>query len=454
MKFCYYRDKLIAAAVLVSSAYLSASLVRAQTVVEEFGQWTIQLQVVITAHPGCEVVVDTVRFGIDAETTAAFDRNAPTLLYRPETNRWRYLPRTLEALREGRSWRVVVLGDSIANDLYHSFFNPHLNAMYPGADVQLIQSVAGSAGWHYFLAQGEDAGGEDRVKSFVLDHRPDLVLIAGMSNRDVKDLRELVRRIREGTTAEILAVSAAVCQAHYRDSMSPPPVGSVFPVTSRTPLWAAMAETAKSDLFGFFDMARAWEAFLWAETRPLEWYTRDTSHLNARGKEVVGRLMAGFFQPEDCPETAATVTLVYEAEVPPKPSKGAASAPLATDDRPAAAELVGRLVSLSPALTLSQIAPYKDAFRAVEYEVLHPIRGPLKEGEKIVVVQQTMKNSRPVPAAAYLIGARHRLTLGLWEHFPDHDTLPLNDTLDRLDALLYYSRASEECPVIPPGKTE
>ncbi len=408
-------------------------------------QWTRQARVAVIAHPGCSIEIDTLAFGLDHEALAAFDRDEPTILYRPEAERWRHLPRTLSALREGRPWRVVVLGDSIANDLYHSFFHRRVNAIYPGAEMQLVQSVHGSAGWDYFLQAGDD-GAEDRVRSFVLDHAPDLVVIAGMSNREVADLRELARRIRAGGEAEILAVTAAVCQAHYRDSLSPPPEGTSYPVSGRSPLRAAMAEAGQADGFAVFDLGRTWDAFLWNETRPLEWYTRDTSHLNPRGMAVVGRIMAGFFQPLDYAGPAAPVAIVSSAASPAPGSatedgtghqvgRGMAAAP----EMPVVADVSAKVVRVSPLPVLERIAPYADAFRAVEYSVERRFEGEVREGGRIVVIQQTLKDRKPTVAAGFAPHDRHRLKLGLWERYPEHETWPVSDELELYDARLYYA---------------
>jgi hypothetical protein len=417
-------------------------------------QWARQVRVAVIAHPGCTLEIDTLRFSLDEDAIAAFDRDEPVILYRPEPDRWEYLPRTMAALREGRPWRVVVLGDSIANDLYRSDFNRLVNAMYPGAAMQLVPSVHGSAGWDFFLKTG-DEGNEDRIKALVLDHDPDLVVIAGMSNREVADLRELAGRIRKGGDAEILAVTAAVCQAHYRDTMSPPPEGEHYPVTSRSPLRAAMAQAGHDDGFAVFDMGRIWDAFLWNETRPLEWYTRDTSHLNPRGMAVIGRIMGGFFQPLTDTDPSAPVTLVQpdlsgarppatgardDGEIAPQRDEAAAM--------PVVAEVVGRIVRVSPLLTLEQIAPYADAFRAVEYLVKRAPQGDVKEDARIVVIQQILKDRKPTAAARFAPNALHRLTLGLWEDYPNHETWPVSDDLDAFDAQLYY--AQEVVPVTDP----
>gem|GEM_PF-7135117 len=420
-------------------------------------QWTRRARVAVIAHPGCSIEVDTLSFALDRKATAEFDRSRPTILYRPQPERWGHLPRTMDALQEGRAWRVVVLGDSIANDLYHSFFHRYVNAMYPGAKMQLIQSVHGSAGWDFFLKAGDD-GDKDRVQSFVFKHEPDLLVIAGMSNRDVEDLRELVRRVREGCDAEILAVTAAVCQAHYRDSLSPPAEGTVYPVTERSKLGGAMVEAGATDRFAVFDMGRTWDAFLWNETRPLEWYVRDTSHLNPRGMAVVGRIMAGFFQPLDCTGTGAPVEIVQSEE--PRQAKPEAGNPDAGEpdqharnaaDMPIVANVVARIVRVSPLQTVEEVAPYADAFRAVEYTVEQRLDGAVRKGAKIVVIQQVLADRKPTPAAKFAPDDSHRLKLSLWKHYRDHETWPVSDTLENYDARLYYAleaRLADDLPAV------
>ncbi len=396
-------------------------------------QWTGSMRVVITAHPGCTLDVASVVYGRDPAAEAAFDRGDPVLAIQPEPDRWATLPRTLAALQAGQPWKTVVLGDSIANDLFNSGFHRRINTLYPGAGMTLIQSVHGSAGWHFFT---DPDAPEDRVARFVMDHAPDLVVTAGMSNRDADDLRELVRRIRAGSHAEILAVSAAVCQAHYRDSLTPPEDGGRYPQSPRTPLRAAMAQVGRDDGFAVYDLGREWDAFLWTLPRPLEWYTRDTSHLNPRGMAVVARLMAGFFQPEDTTGSDAPVQRLLPT--PPARTGHMPGAATGNDAPIPVFPARGRIVRVSPVVSADQIAPYTEAFRTVEYAIEHG--NAFAVGQRIVVVQEILRDLEPQPAAAFRPGDRHRLELIRWEQVEGYETHPLSDALERFDAPLYFSR--------------
>jgi hypothetical protein len=126
------------------------------------------------------VAVDDVELApADADAVAAWAdavyATLPPLDYAPPPDRHRYLPRTMAALAAGETVRVVVLGDSIANDLSHSLFEVLVARAWPGARLEVVTSVRSGTGCEWYRE-------EDRLRDYVLRHGPDLVLVAGISH--------------------------------------------------------------------------------------------------------------------------------------------------------------------------------------------------------------------------------------------------------------------------------
>ena len=84
------------------------------------------------------------------------------------------------------------------------------------------------------------------------------------------------------------AITAAVRQAHGAPSLSRGGDG-----TYRTRLAALAADEG----CGFLDLDGAWGAYLLATDRPYAWFMRDEVHANARGAQLLARVLERFFAP-------------------------------------------------------------------------------------------------------------------------------------------------------------
>ena len=110
----------------------------------------------------------------------------PPVEYRPSPDHLNHLPQTRERLTEGGTLRVVMLGDSIVNDTSRSCWNLLLERDFPNCRIEKITSVRGSTGCWWYKEPG-------RVQKFVLDHKPNLVIIGGISQRgDIDSIREVI----------------------------------------------------------------------------------------------------------------------------------------------------------------------------------------------------------------------------------------------------------------------
>jgi hypothetical protein len=48
----------------------------------------------------------------------------------------------------------------------------------------------------------------------------------------------------------------------------------------------------------FLDMRSAWNDYILRSPRPIEWFLRDPIHGNSRGKQVVGRILFRYLEPQ------------------------------------------------------------------------------------------------------------------------------------------------------------
>ena len=227
----------------------------------------------------------------------------PAVRYTPPSDRWRNLPETKKLLTEGERLRVVMLGDSIVNDTSRSCWNLLVEQKYPECRIIKITSVRGSTGCWWYKEP-------ERLRKFVLDHDPNLVMIGGISQRDnISSIRDVIRKIRKASETDILLMTGAFGRVDPRDDaqwqrISEPNHYSDY----RTDLEKLAHETTSA----FLDMEAAWGAYIRECGKDLEWFKRDPIHANERGEQILGHILAAYLSmnpseitkpesPGDCP---------------------------------------------------------------------------------------------------------------------------------------------------------
>ena len=182
-----------------------------------------------------------------------------------------------------------MLGDSIVNDASRSAWDLVLQERNPGCRIEKVTSVRGSTGCWWYREDG-------RVKTFVLEHEPGLVIIGGISERDdIDSIREVVRQVREGRPrVEFLLMTGAfgtvdpMHEKQWRESIADD--GKDY----RGRLRALAAELDA----GFLDMTAAWGRYVRRSGKGLDFFKRDPIHANARGEQILGRVLVRFLGPE------------------------------------------------------------------------------------------------------------------------------------------------------------
>lgn len=206
------------------------------------------------------------------------------------------LERTMARLRQGRTLRIVLLGDSIINDIGNSPWDALLERAWPGARIEVIHSVRGGTGCQFYRL-------ENRVQSYVLDHKPDLLIIGGISNGDDPEaIREVIRQVRAKSDPDILVMSGAVStwedlEAYFEARKLSPEERDEALRRARAyrPGLAAMAAEEKVECF---DLRAHWDAYVERIRKHPEWLRRDRPHANCRGHMLLARLVAAYFAPE------------------------------------------------------------------------------------------------------------------------------------------------------------
>ncbi len=242
----------------------------------------------VTAHEVAVEAISEQEALLDAELLAA---SLPPLHYTPPAERWGQLPHTMHTLRNGGTLRIVLLGDSIANDTSNSLFELFLRQKYPRARIEVIPSVRGGTGCKFYKDNAH-------VSQYVLALRPDLLIIAGISQGyDSEAIRSVIEQVRLGSTCDIMLMSGAVCPKERSSGEfiknSGLPQDEARRMVETYP--ARLAKMAAAERVEYLDMRSAWDDCIAGCGRELEWFLRDPVHANTRGKQVLGRIIQRYF---------------------------------------------------------------------------------------------------------------------------------------------------------------
>ena len=212
----------------------------------------------------------------------------PPVEYRPPADRWKNLPITASALGKGEGiLRIVMLGDSIVNDTSRSRWDDLLRRDYARCRIDRTTCVRGGTGcWWYKEAS--------RLKRYVLDLNPDLLIIGGISHKDdVNSIREVIRGVRQARPCDILLMTGAFGTIDPRDDAQWRP--EIDP--KGTDYRARLKRLADEEKAGFLDMTGAWGRCIRASGQDPNWFKRDPIHANIRGEQILGHILEAHLAP-------------------------------------------------------------------------------------------------------------------------------------------------------------
>ncbi len=228
----------------------------------------------------------------------------PPLKFQAPPDSMKLLPKTTEALKSGKKWKVVLLGDSIQQDAFHSQFHALLKREFPNSNFDFVISMRGGTGcWLYAQA--------DQFKKYVYDEKPDLLIIGGISNfhknynpTGAEAMECVARAAKEFLGCEVLMVSAALAvdtRPHDKSKQGepiPPMTWSYEKDTHVKGGFDVKKQTAVAERcnIALWDLATPCYTWLYASGKPFEWYSRDTVHSGERGKQIIGRAYLEYFK--------------------------------------------------------------------------------------------------------------------------------------------------------------
>ncbi len=243
----------------------------------------------------------------------------PPVMVKPSGDIFLSASETREALKTGRPWRILLLGDSIAQDTFHAQFHALVKRTYPKCNVTWLISVRGSTGcWFYCKPEN--------FAKYVAAYRPDCVIVGGISNWQkatdefpvtgnaaIFKVGDMIR----GLGAELIVMSPELSV----DTRLPKGADVLTPVPPRTYDAAAEAEAlgltgygpSKPDAglspkrfaelksgcaernWGFIDVFTPSYRWLYESGLPYQYYSRDYVHSGELGKQVIGRILFAHF---------------------------------------------------------------------------------------------------------------------------------------------------------------
>ncbi|HUG11363.1 MAG TPA: SGNH/GDSL hydrolase family protein [Opitutaceae bacterium] len=193
------------------------------------------------------------------------------------------LPRTVAALRSGGTLRIAFLGDSIMQDAANSPVDLWLESERSGLRAEIITAIGGGAGMERWSHPDKFPGHDLNLRAAVIDGRPDLVLIGGISTRSIDDTRAIIGRIRDGARAiDAPEPDIALLTGPFGEWAKPAPGIDA----------AALGALASETGCAFLDLRAAWIEAIAASGREPATFYRDAIHGSATGKHLQGRIIA------------------------------------------------------------------------------------------------------------------------------------------------------------------
>ncbi|MDA3924843.1 MAG: hypothetical protein PF904_09115 [Kiritimatiellae bacterium] len=206
--------------------------------------------------------------------------------YTPPADRFKYIPKAMKTLKEGGEMRMVLLGDSIMGNTTSSSFELLMMRRYPKCKIKKIASLRSSTGCNWYQH-------ENRVEHYVFRHKPDLLLIGGISNgQDAEVVRSVVKQVRaKMPELEIILITPVfgtpTC-SHIKNFTKEID-------TSKPNFRWGMQKIAAEEKCAFFDITSPWWSYIEDTGKTYGWFMGDAVHANKRGCQIIGRLLDMWF---------------------------------------------------------------------------------------------------------------------------------------------------------------
>lgn len=211
---------------------------------------------------------------------------------------WTHLTRVHRILSGGGELRLLALGDSIINDTMRSGWVAKLRQAYPKATIQATVYVRGGGGCQHYKEEG-------RLARYVIPRRPDLVLIGGISQKDIESIREVIRTLRGGLPeVEILLTTGVFGTA---DPRVPEELAKAA-YSGTGPYGVALQKLAAEERCAYLDMTTPWAEYIRSSKLHPHLFYRDAVHANEYGEQILSKILLAFF------DSAAPASQINGAE--------------------------------------------------------------------------------------------------------------------------------------------
>lgn len=168
-----------------------------------------------------------------------------------------------------------------------------LQEAYPESRIRATVYVRGGGGCQHYKEQG-------RVAKNVNARKPDLVLIGGISQGSIADIREVIEQLRAGLPeVEILLATGTFGTTDPRD----PVALSKAPHSGTAAYGRALKALAAEQGCAYLDMTTPWAEYIRsAKVHPHLFY-RDPVHANEYGEQILSKILMAFWTAADCPKS-------------------------------------------------------------------------------------------------------------------------------------------------------
>lgn len=219
------------------------------------------------------------------EQIRAIQAEMPPGEFTVPTNDWEHLEQTRRVLLTGGKLNILGLGDSIINDTMRSGWIARLREAYPKAEINATVYVRGGGGCQHYKEEG-------RITKNVVPLKPDLVIIGGISQRDIQSIAEVIHQLRdELPNVEFLLTSGVFGTTDPRDEDRL----SKARHSGSADYGRSLQELAARERCAYLDMTTPWARYIRSTGLHPHLFYRDAVHANAQGEQILSRILMAFF---------------------------------------------------------------------------------------------------------------------------------------------------------------
>jgi GDSL-like Lipase/Acylhydrolase family len=201
----------------------------------------------------------------------------PAIAFQAIENERQFLPHTIDKLKHGKPLKILLLGDSIANDLSNSLLDVLLEGNFPKSAIDVEFTGKGSTSWLKLQHQ---------VQQRVIAHQPDLVICEAISN-DPKYLADPLSRIIDKTRKAVGQTEFLLVTPHLQNWSEHRENGLLHR--------NVLLQVAKEKNVAVVDLMADWESYLTKNNWQVDSLLRDSLHMNEFGRQLSARVIVNYF---------------------------------------------------------------------------------------------------------------------------------------------------------------